>query len=108
MRLPVLAQIALAAVLGFGAVIAYNTAGSLGPAAKSFMAMMNGEKDGPKGTRYSYCNIKGDIDRTTGKRIFYVPGQAGYSDVQIDTGHGEFWFCSEKQATDEGWAKAAG
>jgi hypothetical protein len=52
------------------------------------------------------CNIKGNIGNK-GERIYHVPGQAFYDKTRISAGRGERWFCSEQEARNAGWRKAA-
>ncbi|RJL06017.1 thermonuclease family protein [Paracoccus aestuarii] len=50
----------------------------------------------------SKCRIKGNISRG-GERIYHVPGSRHYEATQINTSHGERWFCSVAEATAAGW-----
>lgn len=52
------------------------------------------------------CDIKGNISRNSGERIYHVPGQRHYDQTEIDLSAGERWFCSEQEAQDAGWRKA--
>jgi hypothetical protein len=52
------------------------------------------------------CNIKGNISKNNGQRIYHVPGQEHYAETQIHTLSGERWFCSEEEARAAGWRKA--
>ena len=52
------------------------------------------------------CNIKGNINPTTGARIYHMPGQQFYSKTTIDPRFGERLFCSEEEASTAGWRKA--
>ena len=54
------------------------------------------------------CNIKGNISRNSGRRIFHVPGDRDYADTRISTSHGERWFCTESEARAAGWRRAPG
>ena len=51
------------------------------------------------------CNIKGNISKETGERIFHVKGQRYYSETNIRPLFGERWFCSEEEARKAGWRK---
>jgi hypothetical protein len=51
------------------------------------------------------CVIKGNIS-SNGERIYHLPGQRYYDKTQIDTGHGERWFCTKQDAIAAGWRKA--
>ncbi|MCT4559602.1 MAG: thermonuclease family protein [Pelagimonas sp.] len=52
------------------------------------------------------CAIKGNLSHT-GARIYHVPGQAMYERTRVSTRRGERWFCSERQAKQAGWRRAA-
>ena len=52
------------------------------------------------------CNIKGNISRNGGTRIYHVPGQEYYDATRISLKKGERWFCSEAEARAAGWRKA--
>ena len=51
------------------------------------------------------CVIKGNIS-ASGEKIYHLPGCGSYVKTQIDTGRGERWFCSEKEAQTAGWRRA--
>ena len=51
------------------------------------------------------CNIKGNISRNSGRRIYHVPGDPDYARTRISTSHGERWFCSESEARVAGWRR---
>ncbi|MCM2560537.1 thermonuclease family protein [Lutimaribacter sp. EGI FJ00015] len=52
------------------------------------------------------CVIKGNIS-SDGQRIYHMPGQAWYGRTRISPAKGERWFCSESQARNAGWRRAA-
>ena len=52
------------------------------------------------------CNIKGNIGRSNGRRIYYLPGDPVYAKTRISTSHGERWFCTESEARAAGWRRA--
>lgn len=52
------------------------------------------------------CEVKGNISRNTGEKIFHVPGQEYYIQTRISLLDGERWFCSEQAAQEAGWRKA--
>lgn len=54
----------------------------------------------------SGCNVKGNISRNTGVRIYHVPGQKYYHETRISMMYGERWFCSEEEARRAGWRKS--
>jgi len=52
------------------------------------------------------CLIKGNISRKGG-RIYHLPGQLNYAQINMSKGLGERWFCTEAEADAAGWRKAA-
>jgi micrococcal nuclease len=52
------------------------------------------------------CRIKGNIDKSTRKKLYYYPGCAQYRFVVVEKDIGENWFCSEEEARRAGFAKA--
>ncbi len=52
------------------------------------------------------CNIKGNIDKSTGTRLYYYPGCAQYEFTIVEKDIGEDWFCSEREAREAGFGKA--
>ncbi len=52
------------------------------------------------------CNIKGNIDKAIGTRLYYYPGCAQYEFTIVEKDIGEDWFCTEKQAREAGFEKA--
>lgn len=52
------------------------------------------------------CDIKGNIARGTGERIYHMPGQEYYGETLISALSGERWFCSEQEAIAAGWRKS--
>lgn len=53
------------------------------------------------------CNIKGNIDKNSDARKYYTPNCAQYNFTIIEKDIGESWFCTEKEALDAGFTKAA-
>jgi endonuclease YncB( thermonuclease family) len=53
------------------------------------------------------CNIKGNIDKSTKVKKYYYPGCAQYQFTVVEKDTGEAWFCTEKEAKEAGFAKAA-
>lgn len=49
--------------------------------------------------------IKGNINKDE-KKIYHIPGQMYYKMTKIDTSIGEKWFCTEKEALENGWRKS--
>jgi len=52
------------------------------------------------------CNIKGNINRKTGDRVYHLPGQKHYDEVTVEPEAGERWFCTEDEAQASGWRKS--
>src|SRR3989344_499779 len=52
------------------------------------------------------CVILGNIDESSGKKYYHVPGCPTYSRVRIDTERGEKKFCSEGEAKAQGFVLA--
>jgi len=52
------------------------------------------------------CVIKGNIDKSTGTRLYYYPGCAQYKFAIVEKDIGEDWFCTEKEAKEAGFEKA--
>lgn len=52
------------------------------------------------------CNIKGNIDKQTGKKFYHLPECLEYSRVVVELNMGEQWFCSEEEAKKAGYRKA--
>jgi endonuclease YncB( thermonuclease family) len=51
------------------------------------------------------CVIKGNVNRQ-GERIYHLPGQLNYAQINMQKGLGERWFCTEPEAQAAGWRKA--
>jgi endonuclease YncB( thermonuclease family) len=51
------------------------------------------------------CVIKGNVNRK-GERIYHLPGQLNYVQINMAKGLGERWFCTEAEAEAAGWRKA--
>ncbi|MDA9503732.1 hypothetical protein XI09_02540 [Bradyrhizobium sp. CCBAU 11386] len=51
------------------------------------------------------CLIKGTVDRN-GERIYHLPGQLSYAQIDITKMPGDRWLCSEAEAEATGWHKA--
>jgi endonuclease YncB( thermonuclease family) len=52
------------------------------------------------------CVIKGNVNRN-GERIYHLPGQLNYGQINMAKGVGERWFCTEAEAQAAGWRRAA-
>ena len=39
----------------------------------------------------------------TGERVYHTPDSPWYARTEIDTGSGERWFCTEREALGAGW-----
>jgi endonuclease YncB( thermonuclease family) len=51
------------------------------------------------------CVIKGNVNRK-GERIYHLPGQLNYAQINMTKGLGERWFCTEAEADAAGWRRA--
>ncbi|MCA1385603.1 MULTISPECIES: thermonuclease family protein [unclassified Bradyrhizobium] len=54
----------------------------------------------------SECLIKGTVGHN-GERLYHLPGQFGYEQIDMTKKPGERWLCSESEAEATGWRKAA-
>ncbi len=52
------------------------------------------------------CVIKGNIDKNSTRRNYYLPGCAQYKFTIVEKDTGEDWFCTETQAVTAGFTKA--
>jgi hypothetical protein len=52
------------------------------------------------------CNIKGNIDKNSTKRLYYYPGCAQYEFTIVEKDLGENWFCTEKEAQAAGFTRS--
>lgn len=53
------------------------------------------------------CLIKGNIsERSRGEKIYFLPSCSPYSQTKINIGKGEKYFCTEKEAKEEGFIKS--
>ncbi|MDA9444392.1 hypothetical protein XH98_35945 [Bradyrhizobium sp. CCBAU 51745] len=52
------------------------------------------------------CLIKGTLERS-GERIYHLPGQPSYEQIDMTKKRGERWLCGEAEAEATGWRKAA-
>jgi hypothetical protein len=53
------------------------------------------------------CFIKGNIDKNSDARTYYLPACAQYKFTIVEKDTGENWFCTEKEAITAGFKKAA-
>ena len=53
------------------------------------------------------CDIKGNISRNSGRRLYHMPGDRDYARTRISSSRGERWFCSEAEARSAGWRRAS-
>jgi micrococcal nuclease len=65
----------------------------------------------PEGPTCEYSDscepvIKGNISKTTGEKIYHVPGGEFYDRTVIDEATGEHWFCTEQEAIEAGWRRS--
>lgn len=54
------------------------------------------------------CDIKGNIDQSSGIKFYHLPGCLHYQEALINIALGEKWFCTELEAEKAGFQKAAG
>lgn len=54
----------------------------------------------------SKCVIKGNIDKNSSRKNYYLPGCAQYKFTVVEKDIGEDWFCTEAQAVTAGFTKA--
>jgi len=52
------------------------------------------------------CQIKGNIDKELGDKIYHFPGCRQYDQTVVEKGLGEQWFCTEKEALKAGYKKS--
>lgn len=62
----------------------------------------------PSGCTYHKdgCDIKGNVSFDSGEKIYHLPNQKYYSETVINTDYGERWFCTEREAVENGWRKS--
>lgn len=61
---------------------------------------------GPQCENETPCGILGNIDQSSGKKYYHVPGCPTYPRVKIDPERGEKVFCTEKEAEKGGFVLA--
>lgn len=54
----------------------------------------------------SDCQIKGNIDKKSGDKIYHFPGCRQYKQTIVEKSLGEQWFCTEKEAREAGFKKS--
>lgn len=54
------------------------------------------------------CLIKANIDKNSYEKFYHLPSCSHYNQIIIEKDIGERYFCSEKEARDAGFKKAAG
>jgi hypothetical protein len=52
------------------------------------------------------CDIKGNISKKKGEKIYHLPRQSYYEETIISPEDGERWFCTEAEARAAGWRKS--
>ncbi len=52
------------------------------------------------------CSIKGNLDKNSGAKRYYLPGCAQYEFTIVEKDIGEDWFCTEEEASNAGFTKA--
>jgi endonuclease YncB( thermonuclease family) len=58
------------------------------------------KKSAPEG-----CPIKGPV--RSGARVYVLPWAPSYNGIRLRASRGERWFCSEREAEEAGWTRAA-
>lgn len=58
------------------------------------------KKSAPEG-----CPIKGPV--RSGARVYVLPWAPSYNSTRVRASRGERWFCSEREAKEAGWTRAA-
>lgn len=56
----------------------------------------------------SPCLIKGNIDKSSYKKYYHLPGCKQYNQIVLEKDIGERYFCTEDEATRAGFLKSAG
>lgn len=51
------------------------------------------------------CVIKGNLNKDTGRKVYYYPGCAQYEFSVVEKDLGGNWFCTEKEAQKAGFVK---
>lgn len=54
----------------------------------------------------SNCNIKGNIDKGDGTKIYHLSDCSEYNRTVVETSLGEQWFCTESEAKKAGYTKS--
>ena len=52
------------------------------------------------------CNIKGNVRKENGTRIYHLPGCFNYEKIVMNEGEKDVWFCTEREAQDGGFVKS--
>jgi uncharacterized protein YgiM (DUF1202 family) len=52
------------------------------------------------------CVVKGDVE-PNGAHFFYLPNDAGYTQVRMELAKGDRWFCAVSDAQAAGWTRKA-
>lgn len=52
------------------------------------------------------CDVKGNMDFNTKKKIYFLPTCKNYIQVTIDLSTDDQWFCSEREAQEAGFVKS--
>lgn len=95
MKIPAVAQVALAGALGYGGFVAFASPDAVSTVQSVTPFPVKAE-----------CVIKGNISINSGEKIYHVPGQDYYAQATIRPEYGERWFCSEEDAIKAGWRRA--
>lgn len=52
------------------------------------------------------CDVKGNVDDNTQKKIYFLSNCRNYSQVTIDLSTDDQWFCTEEEAIQKGFTKS--
>jgi micrococcal nuclease len=50
--------------------------------------------------------IKGNIDKKTKEKLYYIPNSIMYKTITIEEANNDRWFCTEQEAQLQGWVKS--
>jgi len=52
------------------------------------------------------CNIKGNVRKESGTKIYHLPGCFNYEKIVMNEGEKDAWFCTEKEAQEAGFVRS--
>lgn len=65
-------------------------------------------REAPGISQSPQCTIKGNIDKSSYKKYYHLPGCKQYNQIIIEKDIGEQYFCTKDEATRAGFLKSAG